>query len=64
MKYQLIIDKDKDEEIVIVAHEKNKLINEIERLIKGSNINLFGYKDDKIINLTLDEIYAFYTHMG
>ena len=56
MKYQLIIDKDKDEEIVIVAHEKNKLINEIERLIKGSNINLFGYKDDKIINLTLDEI--------
>ena len=28
MKYQLIIDKDKDEEIVIVAHEKNKLIND------------------------------------
>lgn len=64
MKYQLIIDKDKDEEIVIVAHEKNKLINEIERLIKSSNINLFGYKDDKIINLTLDEIYAFYTQDG
>lgn len=61
MKYKLIIDKEQEESIVIVAHEKTTLIEEIESLINGNKIDLIGYKDDEIIPLKINEIYCFYT---
>ena len=33
MKFRLIIDKEKDEEVVITARQRNALIDEIESLI-------------------------------
>lgn len=61
MKYQLIIDEEKEESIVIIAHKKNKLILDIEALLKKETFNLLGYLDESIHPLKLTEVYAFYT---
>ena len=64
MKYKLIIDKNKEESIVITAHEKSQLILDIESLIKNEIYTINGYKDDKIFTLELERLYAFYTSNG
>jgi DNA-binding LytR/AlgR family response regulator len=64
MKYKLIIDNEKEESIVITAHERNDLIVEIEKLIKNNKLNLIGYQEDKMIPLVVDDIYSFYTKNG
>ena len=42
MKYKLIIDETKEEEIIIIAHKKKEIFDEIERLILNENDNLIG----------------------
>lgn len=64
MKYKLIIDNEKEESIVITAHERNDLIVEIEKLIKNNELNLIGYQEDKMIPLVVNDIYSFYTKNG
>ena len=59
MKFRVIIGEKETEEIVIWAHERNELIDEIERLVDESN-NLYGYRDNEITNLDLNEIFCFY----
>lgn len=61
MKYRLIIDESKEESIVITAHEKSDLILEIEKMISASSYKLFGFKEDEIYPLELNDIYCFYT---
>ena len=64
MKYQLIIDDTKEESVVITAHNKTKLVLEIEKLIKNSQLKLIGYKDNEIYPLEITDIYCFYTLDG
>lgn len=64
MKYTLIIDELKEESIVVTAHKKNKLIFEIENLIKNDSFKLIGYKDEKSFPLNILDVYAFYTYDG
>lgn len=64
VKYQLIIDKEQEESIVIVSHEKNNLVKEIEKLINDSKLNLIGYIDNEITPLNVCDVYAFYTDNG
>ena len=40
MKFNLIIDKEKDEEVVITAHQRSPLIDEIEALIQAEKARL------------------------
>lgn len=61
VKYQLVIDEEKEESIVITVHKKTDLIAEIEELLNREKVNLLGYKDNQIFSLEIDEIYAFYT---
>lgn len=63
MKYQLIIDKDKEETIVITAHERNDLILEIEKLL-NPNSQLIGYYENEIVPLDVLDIFAFFTDNG
>ena len=49
MKYKLIIDETKEEEIIIIAHKKKEIFDEIERLILNENDNLIGYLEDEIV---------------
>ncbi len=59
MKYTTIIDKNREEEVLIYAKERNALVFDIERLIDASNTQLVGYFEDGVKPLALNEIYCF-----
>ena len=48
MKYHLIIDKDKEEEIIITCHEKNEMIEKIEKILDINNYKINGYCTEPI----------------
>ena len=58
MKYRLIIDKNTEEEITIVAHAPSSLTQQIENLVRsfsGADI-IMGYRDDEMRRLLFSEI--------
>ena len=58
MKYKLIIDKDAEEEIIVVAHAPSALTQQIENLVCGfSGADcLLGYREDEMRKLAFEEI--------
>ena len=56
MKFRLIIDKAKEEELVATVHERSPLIDEIESLIARQTDRIPGYIEDNIKLLSLSEI--------
>ena len=62
MKYELILDENEEESIVIRAHYRNEMIIQIENIIKDNK--LFGYGDGEIVPLSLSDVYVFYTSNG
>ena len=56
MKFRLIIDKDKDEEIVATVHNRTPLIDEIEALLSKHTDRIPGYIEDDIKMLSISEI--------
>ena len=56
MKFRLIIDKDKDEQIVVTAKERSSLIDEIESLVSKHTDRIPGYTEDDIKMLSVSEI--------
>jgi DNA-binding LytR/AlgR family response regulator len=56
MKFKLIIDKEKDEEIVVTVHNRTPLIDEIEALISKHTDRIPGYTEDDIKMLSVSEI--------
>ena len=58
MKFKLIIDKEKDEEVVATVHSRTTLIDEIEALIlkHAGNDRIPGYTDDDIKMLSISQI--------
>lgn len=61
MKLQIVIEKNRDEEILIYAHEKTPLICEIEELVNNNSFDLTGYTENEIVKLNLNDIYCFIT---
>ena len=60
MKYTIIIDKNREEEVVVYAKEKSALTDEIERLVSDNNFELIGYdKNGEGVKLIVDEVYCF-----
>ena len=60
MKYTIIIDKNREEEVIVYAKEKSELTDEIERLVNDNNLELIGYdKNGEGVKLTADEVYCF-----
>ncbi len=59
MRCQTIIDKNRDEEVLIYVHEKNELSEEIERLVLGKTKQIFGYKDKEIVNINVSDVCCF-----
>ena len=58
MNFRLIIDKEKDEEVVATVHSRTALIDELEALVSkyaGSD-RIPGYTEDDIKMLSVDEI--------
>ena len=56
MKFKLIIDQEKDEEVVVTAHHRSALIDEIETLISKHTDRIPGYTEDDIKMLSVSEI--------
>lgn len=56
MKFKLIIDAEKDEEIVATVHGRSALIDEIESLILKHTDRIPGYTEDDIKMLSVAEI--------
>lgn len=56
MKFKLIIDKDKDEEVVATVHAHSPLIDEIEALISKYTDRIPGYTGDDIKMLAMSQI--------
>ncbi len=56
MKFKLIIDKEKDEEVVAIVHNRTALIDEIEALISKHADRIPGYSEDDIKMLSISEI--------
>ena len=56
MKFKLIIDKEKDEEVIVTAHNRTVLIDEIEMLIAKHADRIPGYTEDDIKMLSVSEI--------
>ena len=56
MKFKLIIDKEKDEEVVVTAHQRTALIDEIEALLSKHTDRIPGYIEDDIKMLSVSEI--------
>ena len=59
MKCRTVIDKDREEEVVIYVHEKNSLSYEIEELVLGKSLELFGYRDKNIVKLSPSDVFCF-----
>ena len=56
MKFKLIIDKEKDEEVVVTAHQRTALIDEIEALLSKHTDRIPSYIEDDIKMLSVSEI--------
>ena len=56
MKFKLIIDKEKEEEVVATVHNRTALIDEIEALISKHADRIPGYTEDDIKMLSVSEI--------
>ena len=58
MKYRLIIDKSKEEEIIAVVHAPSSLTEQIENLIRGfsGKNHIMGYREDELRKLAYEEI--------
>ena len=58
MKYKLIIDKNAEEEITVIAHRPSSLTQQIEDLVcsyAGAD-SILGYRDEEIRKLSFSEI--------
>jgi len=65
MKFSLFIDKERTEdECIIYASEKSRLVEEIEKLILENGFELVGYKDGSIVKINLSEVYCFMVENG
>lgn len=58
MKYKLILDKDAEEEIIVIAHGPSSLTQQIEDLIfrYSGTESIMGYRDDEMRKLAFSEI--------
>ncbi|MBO4949919.1 MAG: LytTR family transcriptional regulator [Clostridia bacterium] len=58
MKIKIVIDKDRDEEILIFAKERTELVDKIERLVKGDE-SIVAKRDRVSYNIELSEVVCF-----
>lgn len=59
MKIKTFIDREHDEEIVIYAHERGELVEEIEALVLSRSSELIGYRDSTIKPINVADVQCF-----
>ncbi len=64
MKYKLLIDPEREEEVIVVAHEKSELCDRIEALVIGDTKELLGYTEGEIEILDPQKTICFFVEGG
>ena len=64
MKFTLIIDPERDEEVVVYAKAASALCDKIEDLVKSFGDELFGYRDSLVVRLDASDVSAFAVEDG
>ena len=64
MKVTTVIDPQKEEEVVIYAHKRTALVEEIETLVAQSNHPLLGYGEGEILPLSFSSVECFFVADG
>ena len=59
MKCYTYIDKNHEEEILIYSHERNDLVEEIEKIVSINSINIIGTYENEIIKINPIEVSCF-----
>ena len=59
MKFHLIIDETREEEVLVYCHKRTPLTDAIECLINEESLEITGFRDNEIKRLELNEIYCF-----
>ena len=59
MKCKTVIDKTREEEVIIYAHERNETVEAIEKLVLRSDFVLVGYSGKSAVRLEWSEVYCF-----
>lgn len=60
MKIKTFIDEDHDEEVLIYAHSRSKLVEEIERLVESERSGLVGYRGSEIKQIDANDAVCFF----
>ncbi len=64
MKCRIIIDPHREEEVIVYAHEKTALVQDIARLVADEDFSLIGYRDKEAVPLTPSEVVCFTVEGG
>lgn len=59
MKFSLIIDKNREEEVIVYSHKKTNLTDEIKRIVENDARELMGYIEREAYKIGLSEVYCF-----
>ena len=60
MKCKTVIDPEREEEVLIYAHRRSKLVEEIEALVERGSKEWIGYDDQRqILQFSSHEVYCF-----
>ena len=64
MKCRVIVDPEREEEIIVYTHEHTPLTRSIERLAAEQEAPLTGYTDREIVPLSLPDVSCFIIEQG
>lgn len=64
MKCRIIIDPHREEEVLVYAHEKTALVQDIARLVADEDVSLIGYRDKEAVPITPSEVICFVVEEG
>lgn len=64
MKVSTVIDPAREEEVIIHAHERTPLVDEIEALVAGRAEELIGYSEGRVVPICASEVICFLVEDG
>ncbi len=64
MKCTIVIDKDREEEVLVYAHAPSELTRELEALVQNHQTELIGYGDGSATRLQPSETFCFTVEGG
>lgn len=64
MEYKLIIDETAEESLVLTVHERNSLVESVEKLVNTKIQQLTAYTEDEVFRISIKDVDCFYTDSG